>query len=83
MVNAYEENHFPIDAPNPIEFIKNVMEFRGTTKSEFATLLNSRSRAAEILGKKRKLSLSHIRVISSAWGVPTEPLIKDYSLKNQ
>jgi HTH-type transcriptional regulator/antitoxin HigA len=80
LVQAYEEKHFPIDAPDPVEFIKNVMDFLGLDQAEFARLLQSRPRASEILNRRRPLTLGQIRRISSAWKVPADPLIRKYEL---
>lgn len=81
LVHAYEEINHPIDAPDPIEFIKNVMEFRGYDQKALADLLNSRPRASELLKKLRPLSLKQIRLISGAWDIPVEPLIQEYKLQ--
>jgi HTH-type transcriptional regulator/antitoxin HigA len=81
LVHVYEEINHPIEAPDPIEFIKNVMEFRGYDQKDLADLLKSRPRASELLQKSRPLSLKHIRLISGAWGVPVEPLIQEYKLQ--
>jgi HTH-type transcriptional regulator/antitoxin HigA len=80
LVQAYEEKYFPIDAPDPVEFIKNVMDFLGLDQAEFARLLQSRPRASEILNRRRPLTLGQIRRISSAWKVPADPLIRKYEL---
>jgi len=80
LVEVYEQRHYPMDAPNPVEFIKNVMEFRGIDQAELGRLLRSRSRASEILNRRRPLNLSQIRQITSAWKVPADPLIKEYEL---
>ena len=80
LVDAYEEIRFPIEAPDPIAFLKNVMEFKGYDQSDLARLLNSRPRASELLEKKRALSLNHIRKISAAWSIPAEPLVGEYDL---
>lgn len=80
LVEAYEEKHFPIEAPDPVEFIKNVMEFLGIEQAEFGRLLQSRPRASEILNRRRQLTLNQIRLITIAWKVPADPLIKEYEL---
>ena len=69
MVDAWEDTHYPIDDPDPIEFLKNVMEFQGYGQKDLAVLLNSRPRASEILNRQRPLSLSMVRKISAAWAV--------------
>ena len=80
LVEVYEKAFFPIESPDPVEFIKNVMEFRGLSQNALAEILNSRSRASEILGRKRPLTLSQIRRISHEWHVPSDPLITEYPL---
>ena len=83
LVEVYEEKHFPIRAPDPVEFIKNVMEFQGVDQAGFARILNSRPRASEILNRRRQLTLNQIRQITVAWKVPADPLIMEYKLANQ
>ena len=80
LVEAYEEKHYPIAAPDPVEFIKNVMEFRGEDQAALARVLHSRSRASEILNRQRRLTLNQIRRIATAWNVPADPLIEEYEL---
>lgn len=80
LVEAYEQRHFAIEAPDPVEFLKNVMEFLGLEQNELATVLRSRSRASEILNKRRPLTLDQIRRISSAWRVPADSLINEYDV---
>ncbi len=83
LVEAYEQRHYPLEAPNPVEFIKNVMEFMGMDQAELGRLLQSRSRASEILNRRRPLNLSQIRQITRAWKVPADSLIKEYELADQ
>ena len=80
LVEAYEEAQYPPDDPDPISFLKDVMEFRGLVQKDLAQLLNSRPRASEILNRQRPLTLSMIRLISQAWQVPVKPLIREYDL---
>jgi len=80
LVEAYERQHYRIDAPDPVEFIKNVMEFKELGQSDFAELLGSRSRASEILSRRRPLTLDQIRRISMAWDLPADSLIGEYEV---
>ena len=80
LVDSYEEARFSIGDPDPIEYLKNVMEFQCLEQKDLATLLNSRSRASEVLNRQRPLTLAMVRQICSAWGVPAEPLIRAYAL---
>lgn len=81
LVENYEEKAFPIEALDPIEFLKNAMEFRGHSPADLSKLLKSRSRASELLAKKRALSIGHIRIINKAWKIPIEPLVQEYELQ--
>ena len=80
LVENYESIHYPMEKPDPIEFIKYLMELRGVGQNELASLLNSRSRASEILNRRRPLTLAQIRKISNAWNVPVESMISEYEL---
>ena len=80
LVEVYEKRQYPIEAPDPVEFIKNVMDFLGIDQAELGKLLKSRPRASEILNRRRPLTLGQIRLISSAWNVPADPLIKEYDV---
>ena len=79
LVELYERQVHPIGAPDPVEFLKSVMEFSGKTQKDLAELLNSRSRASELLNRKRSLTLENIRTISRNWNVPADPLIQEYT----
>jgi HTH-type transcriptional regulator/antitoxin HigA len=80
IVEDYESKHFSIEPLDPIEFIKCTMELRGEGQKELSELLNSRSRASEILNRKRPLTLDQIRKISKAWNVPAEAMFHEYEL---
>ena len=75
LIEKYEESHFPIEAPTPIEAIKFRMEQLGWSNKELAVLLGGRNRVSEILNQKRDLSLHMIRVLYKKMGVPAESLI--------
>src|SRR6478735_4761273 len=61
LIDTYEKTHFPIDFPDPIEAIKFRMEQLGYTQNDLANVVGLKSRASEILNKKRKLTLEMIR----------------------
>lgn len=77
-VNDYENRHYSIPAPNPIEAINFRLEQLGKEKSELTTILGTRARQSEILSGKRKLSLMMIRKLHSSLGIPAESLIAAY-----
>jgi antitoxin component HigA of HigAB toxin-antitoxin module len=80
LVENFERRQFAVAAPDPVEFIKNVMEFRGLGQNDLATVLNSRSRASEILSRRRPLTLHQIRLITQAWQLPADSLIGEYEV---
>jgi HTH-type transcriptional regulator/antitoxin HigA len=80
IVEEYERKHYPIEPLDPVEFIRCTMELRGVGQNELAELLKSRSRASEILNRKRPLTLNQIRKIAVAWNVPAEAMISEYEL---
>jgi HTH-type transcriptional regulator / antitoxin HigA len=75
LIESYEEDHFPIEAPTPVEAIKFRMEQLGWTNKDLAGILGGRNRVSEILNKKRDLSLQMIRALNREMGVPAASLI--------
>ena len=78
LIENYENQHYPIEAPNPIEAIKFRMEQLGYNQTDLANVVGLKSRASEILNRKRKLSLEMIRQIHDSLNIPTEVLIQAY-----
>ncbi len=78
LVEKYEEQHYPIDLPDPVEAIKFRLEQLGLGTSALASILGSKSRASEILNRKRKLSISMIRTLHNKLKIPASSLISDY-----
>ena len=78
LIEQYENEHFPINLPDPIEAIKFRMEQLGYTQNDLATVVGLKSRASEILNKKRKLSLDMIRQLHEKLNIPTDVLIQAY-----
>jgi HTH-type transcriptional regulator / antitoxin HigA len=76
LIEAYEEKHWRIDPPDPIEAIKLRMQQRGLTRSDLERVLGSKSRVSEILNRKRPLTLNMIRRLHTALGIPAESLIQ-------
>ena len=74
----YEDDYFPIGFPDPIEAIKFRMEQMGYSQSDLANLVGLKSRASEILNKKRKLTLDLILQIPDRLSIPMEALIQAY-----
>ena len=78
LIDQYENEHFPIGLPDPIEAIKFRMEQMGYNQNDLANIVGLKSRASEILNRKRKLSLEMIRQLHERLNIPTNVLIQTY-----
>ncbi len=76
LIDAYESEHHPVDPPDPIEAIKFRMEQQGLTRKDLEGILGSRTRVAEVLNRRRGLSISMIRRLHEKLGIPAEVLIR-------
>ncbi len=76
LVDAYESERDPVDPPDPIEAIKFRMEQQGLTRRDLEAMLGTRARVAEILNRKRDLSISMIRRLHDQLGISAEVLIR-------
>lgn len=75
LVEKYEDEHYAIEPPDPIEAIKFKMEEEGLKKQDLATYFGSPSRVSEVLNRKRPLSLEMIRKLHSGLGISFETLL--------
>lgn len=80
LVEAYEDEHYPIPLPDPIEAIHYYMETRGVTRVDLEKYIGSRARVSEILNRKRPLTLSMIQRLYEGLGIPAEVLVQPYEL---
>jgi HTH-type transcriptional regulator/antitoxin HigA len=78
LIEKYEDELYSINLPDPIEAIKFRMEQMSYSQKDLADIIGLKSRASEILNKKRKLTLEMIRNLHEALNIPTEVLIQDY-----
>jgi HTH-type transcriptional regulator/antitoxin HigA len=76
LIDAYEAVHDPMDPPDPIEAIKFRMEQQGLTRKDLEPLIGTRTRVAEVLNRKRSLSIGMIRRLHQALGISAEVLIR-------
>ncbi len=81
LIEAYEAKHYPIPAPEPIDFLHHVMESRGLTRKDLEPYIGSRARVAEVLNRVRPLSLDMIRRLSAGLKIPSDVLIRRYPLE--
>ena len=82
LVEAYEAEHYPIPAPDPIAMILHVMNARGLTRRDLEPYLGSRARVSEVLNRRRPLSLEMIRKLQAGLGLPADVLVQPYALQN-
>ncbi|MEN2399708.1 DNA-binding protein [Flavobacterium sp. MC2016-06] len=80
LIEKYEQIHYQIPEPDPIEAIKFMMEQNGLTDADLGVILNSRSRVSEIFKRKRALTIKQIRVLTEVLHIPASTLIKEYAL---
>lgn len=78
LIEKYEQEKFPIDMPDPIDAIKFRMEQMGYTQNDLAKIIGLKSRASEILNRKRPLTLEMIRNLHEKMNIPTQVLIQAY-----
>ena len=78
LIEVYEANHWPIDAPDPVEAIRFCMDHGGYGQGDLARLIGSRSRASEILRRKRPLTMEQAWKLHTEWNIPAEALLKPY-----
>ncbi|AUN32814.1 helix-turn-helix domain-containing protein [Niveispirillum cyanobacteriorum] len=80
LISAYEAKHWPVEAPDPIATVTAVMETIGYKQTDLAALLGSRSRASEILNRKRSLTTEMVWSLYKEWKIPAELLVRPYHL---
>lgn len=78
LIEKYENEHFPIEFPDPIAAIQFRMEQLDYSQKDLADIIGLKSKTSEILNKKRKLSLNMIRKLTEKLNIPTEILIQPY-----
>ena len=76
LIDAYEAQHYPMDPPDPIEAIKFRMEQQGLTRKDLEPLIGTRTRVAEVLNRKRGLSIEMIRRLHRKLGISADVLIR-------
>lgn len=78
LIEKYEDVHYPMEVPDPIEAIKFRMEQMGLDNNDLAEVIGYKSRVSEIFSHKRKLTLKMIRNLHEKLKIPYESLITDY-----
>lgn len=81
LIEAYEREHFPIEDPDPIDFLQHVMESRDLARKDLEPFIGSRARVAEVLNRVRPLTLEMIRKLSEGLDLPADVLVRGYRVK--
>jgi len=80
LIDDYENIHYPIEAPDPIEAIKIRMKELNLKQVDLVSEIGGKSRVSEVLNRKRKLTIDMIRNLTEKLSLSAELLIKDYQL---
>jgi HTH-type transcriptional regulator / antitoxin HigA len=83
LVEAYEETHFPIDMPDPIEAIKFRLAQQGEDQKALVGVIGNRTRVYEVLRRDRALSLAMIRRLNKRFRIPAEVLIRPVRVRRR
>jgi len=78
LIDKYEEEHYPIDLPHPIEAIKFRMDQMGLKQKDLVVCFGDIARVSDVLNLKRKLNLNYIRNLHQKLHIPLDALISDY-----
>ena len=76
LIDAYETEYYPMDPPDPVEAIRFRMEQQGLSRKDLEPLIGTRTRVAEVLNRKRSLSIGMIRRLHDRLGISAEVLIR-------
>ncbi len=82
LIDKYEEEHYPVDLPHPIEAIKFRMDQMGLKQKDLVSCFGDIARVSDILNLKRKLNLNYIRKLHQKLHIPLDALVSDYETNN-
>ena len=80
LVEDYEGKHYPVLPPDPIDAIVYHLESRGLSRNDLLPYIGSRARVAEILNRRRPLTVTMIRRLHDGLGISADILIQPYEL---
>ena len=80
LIDSYENKHYPIEAPDPIEAIKIRMEEMNLKQKDLVGVIGGKSRVSEILNKKKKLTVEMIRELEKILNISASVLVNNYKL---
>ncbi len=76
LLQAYEDAHWPMDPPDPIDAILFRIEQAGLTRRDLERYIGPKGRVSEVLNRQRPLTLAMIRRLQAGLGIPAEILIR-------
>lgn len=82
LIEAYESEHFPIAAPDPIAAIEFMLEQKRLTRRDLEPAIGSRGRVSEVLTRKRPLTLPMVRALSALLDIPVQVLAQAYAMRS-
>ena len=80
LIENYENKHYPIEAPDPIEAIKIRMEEMNLKQKDLVGIVGGKSAVSEVLNRKKKLTVDMIRELERILHISSSILIKNYPL---
>jgi HTH-type transcriptional regulator / antitoxin HigA len=83
LVETYEDRRWPINSRrrfDPVDVLRYAIDELGHTQAELAEILGSRSRASEVLARRRPLTLEMIQKITASWKIPADLLVRPYRI---
>ncbi len=78
LVQAYEQRHFPMDLPDPVEAIRFRMDQQGLKPKDLEPMIGRLNRVYEVLNRKRPLTMAMVWRLHTGLGIPAESLIRPY-----
>ncbi|MGY8908416.1 MAG: helix-turn-helix domain-containing protein [Flavobacteriales bacterium] len=80
LIENFENIHYPIESPDPIEAIKIRMEEMNLKQKDLVGVIGGKSRVSEILNKKKKLTVEMIRELERVLSISASVLVNNYQL---
>lgn len=82
LIENYENEHYPIEAPDPIEAIKIRMEQLNMRQKDLVGIIGGKSRVSEVLNRKKRLTVDMIRKLEKILQISASVLVNNYKLTN-
>ncbi|MFA6157487.1 type II toxin-antitoxin system HigA family antitoxin [Mesorhizobium sp.] len=80
LIEAYEDKHYPIESPDPVEAIQSHMQLFNLSRKALAEIIGSSPRATEVLNRQRALTMDMVFKLNKEWNIPAEILVQPYHL---